>query len=593
MGEMDNSNEDHPSDGESAAGPGLSPSAAAAADWLRDLSRTAKTIRLYQPANPVVEESRARFASATTEATDRFGGWTFRITPEEIFIGEEMIVHPPRRGPARGEAAQRLLSELPFRLYRDGVREIGVLPGIPRRDIDALVDALAQSWTDRDRADDIVTSLWQANPTHVRVEAAPPEQPLFVATGTGEPEVSERGLGLGLGLPPLATDIRAQLGDRGGAVGLHRESGLEDTPPPLYLSAIRAYETLQLEAAEARERILRAWRAEASRDWLAEATDILEQVRAADSRPATVAALSRFVVTGVAQSIDRGGWSEANRFLHQLGRLDPTGEAYAEPLGDAIADRSDLDLGETLDGALPGDIGDFFTLLFSLGTHGIPLALAALRGARLSRTRAAACASLAHLCADHPRLLEPALQRGSPDLVAHIVSVLGHIGGHEAGALCALVARDPNVAVTRELAQAIPAFPDPERTGLILELLASPDSQTVLLALRSARRERSERVARAILDVIESPDFDGLSEELRRTMFQTLTDVGDASAVPALEAQLTQGGWFARPSWRRTAAGQALARLGIPEAREAIARGRTHKSEAVRSASGDPDRRAG
>ena len=130
------SEETTPSPAAPPPGPGLSPGAVLAADWLRDLSRTAKTARLYQSSNPVVEEARSELARATSEHVEAAGGWTFRITPEEILLDEELIIHPPRRGPQRGEAAQRLISELPFRLYRDGVRELTILPGIPRRDVD-------------------------------------------------------------------------------------------------------------------------------------------------------------------------------------------------------------------------------------------------------------------------------------------------------------------------------------------------------------------------------------------------------------------------------------------------------------------------
>src|SRR5260221_612455 len=185
--------------------PALSPEATRAADWLRDLSRVARTSRLYSSSNSVIETAREEFARKTGEGVEEGGGWASQTLPEEILFGEELIVRLPRRGPTRGATAQRLLSELPFRLYRDGVRELSLLPGIPRRDVDALVDAVALAWTDRNRADDVVTSLWQSNPTHIRVEAAPPEQVLYVATGVGAEGLASRGVGLGLGLPPRAT----------------------------------------------------------------------------------------------------------------------------------------------------------------------------------------------------------------------------------------------------------------------------------------------------------------------------------------------------------------------------------------------------
>ncbi len=571
--------------------PGLSPGAVAAAEWLRDLSRTAKTTRLYRSANPVVDQARADFARLTKELLEAAGGWTFRITPEEILLGDEMIVHPHRRGAARGETAQRLISELPFRLYRDGVRELTLMPGIPDRDIDALVDALALSWTDRDRADDIVTALWQANPTHIRVDAAPPEQPLFVATGMGPPERADRGLGLGLGLPPLAAEIRGELGDRGGAVGLQREHGLEESPPPVYMSARHAYEELRREDEGGRDRLLEAWRAENAQDWRSEAAALFAQVLAVEDVPAARAALARLTITGVAHAIDRARWTEATELTRLLSDLDADAESSSALLRDTLDGRSEIELGESLDGALPAELDAFFMMLMTIGEAGSPLAIAALRGTRTERTRAAACAALAYLCAQNPAALSRALVSSSSAIVVHAISVLGHIGGRDAAVVCAPVARHPDPDVTCELARAIPAFPDPERTNLTLALLDNADESTVLLALRSARRERNRQVAQAVVRLLELPETDKRSDEFRRTLHQTLVDVGDATIVPALEAHLVQGGWFARPNWRRSGAGQALARLGVPEAAAALARGRAHKAEAVRAACGETTER--
>src|SRR5689334_774892 len=205
---------------EGAPPAGLSPSAIRVADWLRDLTRTAKTARLYATTNTVLTEAREGFARATDQLLEDLGTITVQVTPEELQYEGEHLVAPPRRGPSRGEAAQRLLSELPHVLYRDGIRGLTIRSGIPRRDIDALVDALAASWAEQLRADDLVTALWQANPTHVVVDSAPPEQTLYVATGSGAPETSDRGFGLGFGLPPTTGQLHGDLGDRGGAVGL-------------------------------------------------------------------------------------------------------------------------------------------------------------------------------------------------------------------------------------------------------------------------------------------------------------------------------------------------------------------------------------
>jgi len=101
------SEETTPSPAAPPPGPGLSPGAVLAADWLRDLSRTAKTARLYQSSNPVVEEARSRawdtlgngelLQAAETAGfdvlltTDR----DFEHLPPEMVRVERVVLGPP------------------------------------------------------------------------------------------------------------------------------------------------------------------------------------------------------------------------------------------------------------------------------------------------------------------------------------------------------------------------------------------------------------------------------------------------------------------------------------------------------------------
>src|SRR5258708_12922109 len=75
--------------------PTLSPEATRAADWLRDLSRVARTSRLYSASNSVIETAREEFARKTGECVAESGGWTFQVLPEEILFADEFIVPPP------------------------------------------------------------------------------------------------------------------------------------------------------------------------------------------------------------------------------------------------------------------------------------------------------------------------------------------------------------------------------------------------------------------------------------------------------------------------------------------------------------------
>jgi len=54
--------------------------------------------------------------------------------------------------------------------------------------------------------------------------------------------------------------------------------------------------------------------------------------------------------------------------------------------------------------------------------------------------------------------------------------------------------------------------------------------------------------------------------------------------VPALEALLNKGGWFARRTLQRLAAARTLQRINTPKARAALESGLRARSEVVRSA---------
>ena len=83
---------------------------------------------------------------------------------------------------------------------------------------------------------------------------------------------------------------------------------------------------------------------------------------------------------------------------------------------------------------------------------------------------------------------------------------------------------------------------------------------------------------------IMSSHFESRSEQNQRTLFTALAEVADESLIPALEALLHRGGWFARRTLQRTAAARTLQKIGGEQALAALEAGLQSRSEAVRSA---------
>jgi hypothetical protein len=119
---------------------------------------------------------------------------------------------------------------------------------------------------------------------------------------------------------------------------------------------------------------------------------------------------------------------------------------------------------------------------------------------------------------------------------------------------------------------------------ILLAQLDTRDPQLLAAALQLLTREKDPLVARALLDRIEAPDFETRSEASRRSMFNALAEVADDAAVPALEALLHRGGWFARRTLERSAAARTLQRIGSEKALEALEAGLHARSESVRAA---------
>ena len=57
-----------------------------ASEWVRDLARTVKVVRLYRARNPVAVDTRGRLADSLASHLARFGAWSFRVTATEIFM---------------------------------------------------------------------------------------------------------------------------------------------------------------------------------------------------------------------------------------------------------------------------------------------------------------------------------------------------------------------------------------------------------------------------------------------------------------------------------------------------------------------------
>jgi HEAT repeat protein len=191
---------------------------------------------------------------------------------------------------------------------------------------------------------------------------------------------------------------------------------------------------------------------------------------------------------------------------------------------------------------------------------------------------------LCYLCNDQPELLAPYLSDSRWFVARNAVFILGQIGGPSVVNLVRTAALHPEPRVRRQVVSSLGSVPREARGPILLAQLDTRDPQLLAAALNMLTREKNAEAARTILRHISAPDFESRSEENQRTLFSALAEVADDSAVPALEALLNKGGWFARRTLQRVAAARTLQRIGTDRAHAVLEAGLRSRSEAVRGA---------
>lgn len=556
-----------------------------AAGFFIALGRALRTCRLYRRDNPIVIQLRENLHAALNETLALHGAWQCRITPFEIFLLDEAVVRT-RIAKADEDYVAGPEEKLPFLFYRDGIRNLTIVPDVSQHDFDALFDALLTVTTGVNTQDDLVTLLWQANTVKIRIDAVPVTQTIYLHAR--RPSRSGGGgghQGQAYAWSPVGDEIRADIGQlEGAAAGLHKDT-FDDWPlPHEYVEVQPAFERLEKGMQFVRSKLHAEWSAEHAIDWQMDAQVLLEKIFHMDPSTSTRGALANAVITWLVGAIQRSAWEDARHAFELLRAFDPDGSLTDQGVTEAMAGLDTDDITARLDESENDDQARFFGLAVAIGRPAIDLATAVMAKAQKSRTRAAACTMLSYLCADQPAILAPYLADSRWYVVRNTVFVLGQIGGDPVLPLLELATQHPESRVRRAVVQALGNCPGPERLTLLLAQLDTRDPQLLAAALAMLGRVRSPLAARAILRQMEHPDFESRPADIQRALYNALGDLGDDEVVPRLDQLLRKGGWFARPTFQRSAVARILQRLGTAASLAVLESGLSDRSEAVRLA---------
>jgi len=119
-------------------------------ELLRQLARAVKTRQLYLPNNPMYQRSVEQLQAAFGPLWERTEELVVQISETE-FRWCGVVVHQESAG---GES-------LPWTCYKDGLRELTLLPGVEEREITVFLDILQRVRKSSPDEDDLLTLLWE------------------------------------------------------------------------------------------------------------------------------------------------------------------------------------------------------------------------------------------------------------------------------------------------------------------------------------------------------------------------------------------------------------------------------------------------
>jgi hypothetical protein len=562
----------------------LSEGAQGAARWFQQLARGMRVCRLYPRDNPTVVQIEEQLLAQLNKSLEQHGAWRLKITPTEIWLVDEPIVHPP----ASSENVDLLSARadrLSFIFYRDGLRGLVIQPGVPAEEFDAFFHALVAADRGPMIHDDLVTLLWQAHTSRIQIDAVPVSQTIYLSTKRVSAGGRRRMQGLAFSLAPSGEEIHSDIGQLvGSAQGLHRDT-FDDWPlPKTYVDVPAAYEILTKGMQFVRSILLTEWSAERGVEWTGDVPQLFRRVLELDSTTDTRAALAQSLVTWLAAAVQRFAWDEARQALGLLREFDPDGSLAGEHLADAFAGLDGAAIAEHLDESSAEEQAKFLALAVAQGPTTIDLGTTVLALSTKARTRAAATTMLCYLCSDTPDLLSPYLADERWYVVRNAVFILGQIGGDEVVELLRFASAHPDARVRRQVVVSLANVPPEARLPLLTPHLSTSDLRLLSTTLNVMARHRAPETVRALVRQLQAPNFESRGDEHQRLIFNAIAEMEDDIAVPALAALVHKGGWFARITPQRLAAAQALFKIGTEKALAVLEEGIRSSHEAVRQA---------
>lgn len=542
------------------------------------LAKALRAFQLYDENNPVRQRFVESLRQALVQLWNEVDRLTLSVEEDRLLLGDQEVYRAENRG-----------DSLAFLFFKDGVREITLLPGLEHAELSRFLGVLQRARKLTPEGDDLLTVLWEEDLQNFQFQYVD-----FLAEGVSLPSAGGGASAAELKAARSAAIEAAEEGEEEEAPSRPGESAAEparpktvskdDFNPTLYSLDPRELQTLKAELEKELNRDLR-------NDVLSALFDRLEE----SHRPERQSEILGVLATLLPNFLSRGALTAATRILEELRKLEAAPGVFDEQ---RLAESRRL-LDEV---SAPDAIGELIQALYDGSVRATPQQLAAFlrflrAGAlfpllRASETvehkelQAVLRASVKGIAERNRGAVVRLMEERDPVVASAAARLAGDMQIAEAGPALAGLLAHPDAKVRLAAVEAAVSLKASTAAGALQATLEDPEREVRIAAARALGTLRYGPAARRLEEILAGKEIRAADITEKVAFFEAYGTVAQGRAVDMLDKLLNAKGFLGKrePSEMRAAAALGLGKVGSPAAVAALRRAADEEDAVVRSA---------
>lgn len=532
------------------------------------LTKTAKTLKIYLPNNPIHQKFINSLFEKFTAHLESFGPLRFRIKQFEFLYSGQQIYENLNR-----------LESIPFRLFIDGLRELSFYPGLEKEELIFFLKVLGQEVADAGEEesadDDIVTRLWERHLTHI--------QYIVVDDLKGDMDAVEACREMRT-VPPKPQQLQAMH-------NLEVVSPANLSPKGVDVPALHVFKLTDEEVNS----IKRELRWEEEIDIVGELEGMLFDILRIESVPANFSEVLDIIDNIFEELMFKADFIHARKILEffweMLGPEKNLSAEIVDLLEKALLHSGNpkriAAMGDVLNRLSSEEVDQFLTLMVLFQKEVIPSVIELLTEVKTIKLRHVLCDILVALGQVDAGAIIAGLDDPRWFVVRNLIYVLGKT--EDACVIDHLprFVHHEELKVRKEVLHVLDTMKSPEADALLLEFIDDPDLSNRVYAIKGlVKRQVTDSLPRFVA-LISEKEFEMKALYEKKEIFNALATLGGDPLVPELEKYLKTPWRLFKNTLadeRGLCAAMALQRLGSPTAVIALRDGVQSRSKVIREA---------